>query len=142
MPQLTPLAAAAAPDATLAIRTILVVEDNPTVAESLATLLKRQGFSPTVFLNGRDALAYAAGTSDTLPPPAAALIDIHLQDMSGLVLSQQLRQHLGPQFPIIVVSGDTSMATLNSLPHVGATYFFPKPLQSSKLIARLKELVA
>ena len=77
------------------------------------------------------------------PPtgPSAAVVDIHLPDINGLILSQQLRERLGPDAPIIVVSGDTSMETIKSLPHVGATYFFPKPVSARQLIARLKELL-
>jgi len=132
----------AAPAAALP-RTILVVEDNRTVADSLGAVLRRQGFATAVFTSGREALTYAAqSASDPAAAPAAALIDVHLPDISGLVLTQKLRQRLGPDLPIIIISGDTSMATLNSLPHVGATLFFSKPVQSSQLIQRLRELVA
>ena len=41
----------------------------------------------------------------------------------------------------ISVSGDTSMETLNSLKHVGATYFFSKPLNRHTLVERMKEWV-
>jgi hypothetical protein len=34
------------------------------------------------------------------------------------------------------------METINSLPHAGATYFFSKPINSSALVQRLRELVA
>ena len=65
-----------------------------------------------------------------------AVVDIHLPDMNGLVVSQKFRERLGPHAPIIVLSGDTSMETLNSLPHVGATYFFSKPVNSGQLLER------
>ena len=67
---------------------------------------------------------------------------------SGLKSSAELqpiyhahREILGPDTPIIVLSGDTSMPTLNSLPHVGATYFFSKPVNAAHLLERLKESV-
>ena len=69
----------------------------------------------------------------------AALVDIHLPDLHGLVLSSKLRELLGPAVPIIVISGDTSMANLNALSHVGATYFLSKPLNPAALLARLKQ---
>jgi FixJ family two-component response regulator len=52
-----------------------------------------------------------------------------------------LRDLLGPDVPIIVLSGDTSMPMLNSLPHVGATYFFSKPVNAQQLVERLNEWV-
>jgi len=117
-------------------RSILVVDDNETVAKALRLILTDAGFEVAAFQSGLAALRYVEGD-----PPAAALIDIHLPDINGLVLTQRLREMLGPDTPLLVLSGDTSMETLNSLPHVGATYFFPKPLQTNQLIERLREWV-
>jgi CheY-like chemotaxis protein len=117
-------------------RPVLVVDDNETVAKALRLLLTDAGFEVAAFQSGLAALRYVEGD-----PPAAALIDIHLPDINGLILTQRLREKLGPDIPLLVLSGDTSMETLNSLQHVGATYFFPKPLQTNQLIERLKEWV-
>lgn len=116
----------------------MVVEDNETVARSLARVLEMAGFVAEVFHRGAKALDHvAAGVL-----PAAAVVDIHLPDISGLVLSRQLRENFGPGIPIIVLSGDTSMETLNSLSHVGATWFLSKPVNPQLLIDQLKELTA
>jgi DNA-binding response OmpR family regulator len=69
------------------------------------------------------------------------VLDIHLPDINGLVLANKLRDRLGAEIPIIIVSGDTSMETIKSLSHVGATYFFSKPVNPNVLVQRLKELV-
>jgi CheY-like chemotaxis protein len=99
-------------------------------------MLGNAGFVVEAFGNGLDALRHVAHDR-----PDAAVIDIHLPDINGLVLTQRLRDLLGPDTPLIVLSGDTSMETINSLPHVGATYFFPKPVQGAQLIERLREWV-
>jgi DNA-binding response OmpR family regulator len=117
-------------------REILVVDDSPPTARALATLLARDSYRPAVFHRGTDALAYAR-----LHPCAAAVVDVHLPDMNGLVLSQKLREHFGPKVPIVILSGDTSMSTLNSLPHVGATHFFSKPVSATQLLQRLREWI-
>ena len=70
---------------------------------------------------------------------SAAVVDIHLPDISGLVLSSKLRERYGPKLPIIVLSGDTSMENIRSLQHVGATYFISKPFNSEHLVERLRE---
>jgi two-component system sensor histidine kinase RpfC len=114
---------------------VIVVDDSSPTATSLARLLKSTGFTPIVFHKGNDALDHARTIGAD-----AAVIDIHLPDINGLILSQQLRGCLGPGKPIIVLSGDTSMETLNSLPHVGATHFFSKPVNGSQLVERLREL--
>ena len=117
---------------------VLVVDDNPNVNKALALLLRRAGFTPIPCHRGADALDYLGrGNGDSL---CAAVVDIHLPDISGLILAHKLRDRCGPSTPIIVVSGDTSMETINSLAHIGATYFFSKPVHAAKLVERLKEL--
>jgi two-component system sensor histidine kinase RpfC len=117
-------------------RQILLVDDSDTVTSALGTLLGKAGYAVAAFGTGLAGLRHAAEHA-----PDAAVIDIHLPDINGLVLSQRLRDLLGEQTPIIILSGDTSMQTINSLPHVGATYFYPKPVQAAQLIERLGELL-
>jgi DNA-binding response OmpR family regulator len=116
---------------------ILVVDDNADVSRALGMLLRKEGFDAITFQAGMPALEFA--NQDGFD---AALIDIHLPDMSGLDLARGLRERFGENLPIIVVSGDNSMETLRALPKVGATYFFAKPVNPTNLIARLKEWVS
>ncbi|MBC8107228.1 MAG: response regulator [Anaerolineae bacterium] len=115
---------------------VLVVEDDVTAARALRIILKDAGYEPTICHSGNEALERARGDH-----PAAAMIDVHLPDLSGLILAQQIRQIVGKDIPIIMVSGDTSMETLNSLQHVGATYFLSKPLNRKSLIELMKEQI-
>lgn len=116
---------------------ILVIEDSEPTAEALSAVLRRAKYRTEIAYRGKEGLEKARAGSFS-----AAVVDIHLPDLSGLVVSQKLREILGPDKPIIVLSGDTSMTTLNSLPHVGATYFFSKPVNPSHLLERLKEWIA
>ncbi len=115
---------------------IVIVDDNQLITHALRAVLTVAGFIVTTFNTGLAALRHAAEQR-----PDAAIIDIHLPDISGLVLTQRLRDLMGPQTPLIILSGDTSMETINSLPHVGATYFFPKPVQGAQLVARLRDWI-
>jgi len=114
----------------------LIIDDSRLNTRALRTILAQAGYTVDAFNTGLDALRHAAHH-----PPDAAIIDVHLPDISGLVLTQRLRDQLGPQVPLIILSGDTSMETINSLPHVGATYFFSKPVQGAQLVERLREWV-
>ncbi len=120
-----------------ASREVLIIEDNQTVAQSLAALVQQAGYRPIVFHTGCTALGYTEHNR-----PCAIVVDIHLPDISGLIVSQRIRHCLGPDTPIIIISGDTSMENLNSLAHVGASHFFGKPLKAASLVQRLNELVA
>jgi DNA-binding response OmpR family regulator len=115
---------------------VLIVDDNPSVVKALSKLAQNAGFVPIGCESGAAALSYAKESI-----PAAAVVDVHLPDLSGLILAQKLRDRFGPLTPIIVVSGDTSMETINSLPYIGATHFFSKPLSGTMLMGRLKELI-
>lgn len=117
-------------------RKILVVDDDVTTARALRVILKDAGYEPTICHAGNEALQRARADH-----PHAAMIDVHLPDLSGLILAQQIRQIVGKDIPIIMVSGDTSMETLNSLQHVGATYFLSKPLNRKSLVEWMKEWI-
>ena len=124
------------PSGSVAPPRILIIDDSQPTANALAAVFRRARYETVVAYRGNEGIERArTGSFD------AAVVDIHLPDLSGLVVSQKLREILGPQTPIIVLSGDTSMTTLNSLPHVGATYFFSKPVNASHLLERLKDWV-
>jgi DNA-binding response OmpR family regulator len=112
---------------------VLIVDDDQRTACALAHLLADAGFAAAVLHTGKEAMRHVETER-----VSAAIVDVHLPDLNGLVLSMSLREKLGPKVPIFVVSGDTSMETINSLPHVGATHFFAKPLSPGYLIERLR----
>jgi CheY-like chemotaxis protein len=120
-----------------AMSEILLVEDDPLVTRALASLLSEAGYQPVVFHMGMQALEHARSN----PASLAAVVDIHLPDLNGLIVSHKLREQYGPNVPIIVLSGDTSMENLNALPFVGATYFLSKPINGAFLLDRLKQLL-
>jgi CheY-like chemotaxis protein len=116
---------------------VLVVDDNQVVAHSLLRLLRSEGFDPMVFQSGQPALDYIR-----LNRPDAALIDIHLADLSGLEISRQLRQTHGLDLPIIIMSGDSSIETLRALPDAGTTLFLSKPVNATVLLDYLRNATA
>jgi len=116
---------------------IYVIDDNPHVTRGLGKVLESAGFKPVLCHRGSEALQKIKSQI-----PAAAIVDIHLPDISGLALTTTLRNLLGDSVPIIILSGDTSIATINALPHVGATYFFAKPVRGEYLVERVKEWLA
>lgn len=125
------------PSGSVARPRILIIDDSEPTATALSAVLRRAHYQTTVSYRGQDGIQQARRGGFH-----AAVVDIHLPDLSGLVVSQKLREILGPDTPIIVLSGDTSMTTLNSLSHVGATYFFSKPVNAGHLLDRLKEWLA
>lgn len=117
-------------------REILIVDDNEPTARALAELLLREGYETAAFTSGIDALAYL-----DVGAPSAAVIDIHLPDMSGLAICRLIRAKLGSDLPIIIFSGDNSIETLNALATIGVAHFFNKPVRASELLQRLREIM-
>lgn len=113
---------------------ILVVEDDQPVAAALVRILEHAGFSAIAFARGLEAFAHAQAHS-----PIAAILDIHLPDINGLELTRRLRDILGPDTPLVILSGDTSMATLTNLSDSGATHFLAKPVQGRTLVDHLRQ---
>jgi CheY-like chemotaxis protein len=116
---------------------ILLVDDNQVVTRALAALLRDEGYEPVAFLSGAPAMEYCRSNC-----PDAALIDIHLPDISGLELARDIRTIHGQRLPIIMFSGDTSMDMLRNLSESGATYFFSKPVSATALLNSLKSWTA
>ncbi len=114
---------------------VLLIDDSEAMTRALGAVLRQAGFNTHACLTGGDAMAYAAKGL----PISAAVVDIHLPDVSGLAVAKSLRDRFGGHIPIVVVSGDTSMENLNALHGAGATYFFSKPLQPRQLVHRLRE---
>lgn len=115
-------------------RRVLVVEDDIPTARALASVLRHAGYEPVVCHSAAQALRSAGQHL-----PDVALIDLHLPDMSGLILTGKLRQLVGQEVPLIVVSGDTSMEMLNSLHDAGATYFLSKPMSPIRMLQLLED---
>src|SRR3989442_7864797 len=78
---------------------IMIVDDEPQVAEVLATSLKRQGHSTTVVHSGREAL-------DRLKSVAfdAMFLDVSMPGMNGLDVMAEVRR-MRPSLAVVVITG-------------------------------------
>jgi len=81
---------------------VLVVEDNPDAAETLAILLDMQGYAVSVAYSGEAALQLAVESS-----PDAVILDLGLPGMDGIELARHLRATLVRQPLLIALSGYT-----------------------------------
>lgn len=111
---------------------ILVVDDHQPTADSLARLLETERYQTAVAYCATNALAAIDQFKFH-----AAVVDLNLPDLHGLILVQKLRERLGREIPIIVLSGDSSIEMLKALGQSGATHFFSKPVNTSQFIAHL-----
>ena len=123
----------AAPSGRVTTR-VLVVEDDPTVAEVVARYLRRDGHEVTVVGDGRLALARAAGIAYDL-----VVLDIMLPGLDGLEVCRRLRER-GP-VPIIILSarGDETDKLIGL--DLGADDYVAKPFSPRELAARVRTVL-
>ena len=120
-------------------RKILVVDDDRSVTETFARMLKLEGFSVATALNPGDGLELA----DTVHPDAI-ILDMRMPLINGIQFLRQIRRrpHLST-VPVAIVTGDyfLSDSLQEELKSLGASVKF-KPLWLEDLVELARTLVA
>ena len=114
---------------------LLVVEDDPALAQALALALSRRGFHVSQSTNGRSALERA-----TLEEFAAIVLDLTLPEMDGLDVLRALRAH-GTTTPVIVLTARGTVGDRVQGLRLGADDYLPKPFDLDELEARIHSLL-
>ncbi len=114
---------------------VLVVEDEPAIATSIANALQQNGFVPEISSDGEDAW-FRGGTEDY----AAAILDIGLPKMDGLSVLQKWRdEHVN--MPVILLTAKSSWTERVAGIDAGADDYLVKPFHMEELLARLRALL-
>ena len=115
---------------------LLLVEDDPVVAEVIAGLLRARGHQVTVAGHGLAALAEAA-----VLPFDAALLDLDLPGMDGLALARQLRAQ-GVRTPLLAITARADPGVEEEVVAAGFAGFLRKPVTGPRLAAALAAALA
>ena len=111
--------------------TILVVEDEPALRETLTYNLKKDGFTVEAVGDGRSALASARKLK-----PDLILLDIMLPELDGFEVARTLRKEMST--PILMLTArDDEIDRVVGL-EVGADDYLTKPFSMRELMARVK----
>jgi len=114
---------------------VFVVDDDPSVREALALLLKIEGYAPQTFGEGTSFLEAVRRT-----PPACVILDLHLPGDSGLDILRKLAIERFAA-PILAISGGADVATAVEAMKFGALDFLEKPFSSDAIIDRVRAAV-
>ncbi|OYO31879.1 two-component system response regulator CreB [Janthinobacterium sp. PC23-8] len=116
-------------------RTILIVEDEQAIADSIAYALRTDGFTPRHVMLGEQALALLRHDD----APQLVVLDIGLPDMSGLEACRRLRQF--SDVPVIFLTARSDEIDRIVGLEIGADDYVTKPFSPRELVARIRVIL-
>lgn len=114
---------------------ILVVDDEPVLAEMISMALRYEGWNITTAGDGSSALAAARAAR-----PDAVVLDVMLPDMDGLaVLGALRRQH--PELPVLLLTAKDAVEDRIAGLSAGGDDYVTKPFSLEEVVLRLRALL-
>ena len=118
------------------VQTVLVVDDEIAIRETLAQILSYEGYRVRTAADGPRAIADLQAS-----PADAMLLDIKMPGMDGFEVLARLRGE-GLDLPVIVISGHGDIKTAVDAVKQGAYDFLEKPLDRNRLLVTLQNCLA
>ncbi len=110
---------------------ILIVDDEPSILQSLGGLLADEGFEVIEATNGYEALKIIDAES-----PDLVLLDIWMPGIDGIETLKEIKKS-HPILPVIIISGHGTIETAVRATKLGAYNFIEKPLSIDKVIVTI-----
>ena len=111
---------------------VLLVDDEAAIRESLRMILEYEGYRVDEAASGGEALSRVAARA-----PSLLLVDIKMPEMDGLELLSALRER-GYSMPVVMISGHGTVATAVEATQLGAFDFLEKPLRRERVLLCLR----
>ena len=117
-----------------ATQTVLVVEDESSIASFVALYLKNAGYAVKTSATGNEALAEVSAET-----PALIVLDLMLPDIDGIEVCRRIRK--SSDVPILMLTArDEDVDKIIGL-EVGADDYLTKPFNPRELVARVKSIL-
>ena len=114
---------------------ILIIDDDPNLRKTLSDVLRAKGYAPIVAATGQAALGMVEEEE-----PAVALIDLKLEDISGLEAMKEIKESC-PGTECIVLTGHASQASAIEAVNLGAYSYVQKPYDVEQLLVTIRRAV-
>ena len=125
----------AAPTAITTAR-LLIIDDEPSIRESLETLLTLEGFDVTLAIDGAKGLEILSHDEFDL-----LLLDLALPGESGIELLPRITA-MHPNLPVIMITAFGTVGNVVDAVRAGAENFIQKPWDNEKLLADIRSAIA
>jgi DNA-binding response OmpR family regulator len=117
------------------VQTILVIDDDDSLRDTIGVLLEREGFRAVLAADGKTGLDQAV-----MAKPALIVTDLRLPDINGVEVCKRLRNS-GVQIPIIVLSAIGEEIDKVLLLEMGADDYIVKPFGTREFLARVRAVL-
>ncbi len=113
--------------------TILVVDDEPTLRDLLAEVLREEGYTVVTAADSQTALQVVAREA-----PDMILMDVMMPGLDGREVARAMRvEATGAAVPIVLMSAAVALPPIDS----GVSGFLPKPLDLNQLLGMVARLL-
>ncbi len=117
---------------------VLLIEDEPNIAEAIRFLLMREGWRVSTLSEGSGAEAFIAKDR-----PDVLILDLMLPDRSGLEILAALRGDLATEtLPVMMLTAKGLGREREAAERAGADLFMAKPFSNAEFVAAVRRLVA
>jgi two-component system nitrogen regulation response regulator NtrX len=115
--------------------TILIVDDEQSIRDSLAGLLADEGYATECAADGEEGLKALRGGQGA--DPDLVLLDIAMPGRDGVDILEEMRR-TRPELPVVMMSGHATIETAVRATQLGAYDFIEKPLSVEKLLLTIQ----
>jgi two-component system chemotaxis response regulator CheY len=120
------------------MKTVLLVDDSPTILLSLSALLTQAGYGSVQAAGAEQALAILRATK----PPDLVITDLNMPGMNGIELIRTIRKLPGFRFvPVLMLTTESQAEKRAEARSAGATGWLVKPVQGTELVKVLEKVV-
>jgi DNA-binding NtrC family response regulator len=115
---------------------ILVIDDEPEIREGLSDLLRSEGYTVDLAVNGTEGEKRLGAK-----PYDLVLLDLMMPDKSGMEVLKEFRTS-DTETPVFMITAYGSVAGAVQALKLGANDFFPKPWDNEKLLIEIERMIA
>ena len=119
-------------------KTVLVVDDSPTMRQMVAFTLSNAGFTVVEAGNGKEAMGKIGGGTK----PDLVVTDLNMPEMDGITLIQEIRKNPALKFmPILMLTTESSDDKKEAGQAAGATGWVVKPFNPEQMLKVIQKVL-